>query len=292
MFSFYRSEKYDFTAIKHDLKKIDFSDGTCLIDLSFHESILDDELTIKWDVVNANQEIIELVHIVEVLKSKYKIGMKNISLHIPYLPYARADRRFHENQSYGLKIFAGFMQDFKQISTEDIHSEKAAAWLDNLYEFPTLNQISVRLPKNLFKESPYNKKTLTELIELIDSDNFMVCAPDQGASDRCNDFIQAIENTMGYKNIPIAFCKKKRCTETGAILETELEDVNYEYKAILIVDDICDGGATFVQLASKLKEQGAESVSLFVTHMIASKGLQALAIFENVYYINKVGNYF
>ena len=58
------------------------------------------------------------------------------------------------------------------------------------------------------------------------------------------------------------------------------------------MDDICDGGATFVQLAKKLKEQGAESVSLFVTHMIACKGLQALSIFENVYYINKVGNYF
>ena len=97
---------------------------------------------------------------------------------------------------------------------------------------------------------------------------------------------------MDYHNIPIAFCKKKRCTETGAILETELEEIDCKGKTILIVDDICDGGATFVQLADKLKEQGAESVSLFVTHMIASKGLQALAIFENVYYINKVGNYF
>ena len=105
--------------------------------------------------------------------------------------------------------------------------------------------------------------------------------------------MQWIENATGYKSISIAFCKKKRCTETGAITETELDEtINYKGKTILIVDDICDGGATFVQLASKLKEQGAESVSLFVTHMIASKGLQALAIFENVYYINKVGNYF
>ena len=39
-----------------------------------------------------------------------------------------------------------------------------------------------------------------------------------------------------------------------------------------------DGGATFVQLASKLKEQGAESVSLFVTHMIASKGQLLLSL--------------
>lgn len=289
MFSFHQSQEYNFQDIKHDLKKIDFSDGTSLIDLTLHDAIIDDELTIKWDVVNANQEIIELVHIVEVLKSKYHIGMKRISLHVPYLPYARADRRFHENQSFGLKIFAGFMQDFKQISTEDIHSEKSNAWLDNLYVFPTLNQISARLPKNLFNGSPYNKTTL---VDLIHYDDFMVCSPDKGAWDRCNDFVQAIENTMDYHNIPIAFCKKKRCTETGAILQTELDEIDYKDKKILIVDDICDGGATFIQLASKLKEQGAESVSLFVTHMIASKGLQALSVFENVYYINKVGNYF
>lgn len=290
MFSFHQSQEYNFEDIKHDLKKIDFSDGTCLIDLILHDLIIDHELTIKWDVVNANQEIIELVHIVDVLASKYQIGMKNISLHVPYLPYARADRRFHENQSYGLKIFAGFTQDFKQISAEDIHSEKSNAWLDNLYVFPTLNQISARLPKNLFNGLPYNKLTLRDL---IDSDHFMVCSPDKGAWDRCNDFVQAIENEIGYENIPIAFCKKKRCGETGAILQTELEEnVNYKDKTILIVDDICDGGATFVQLASKLKEQGAESVSLFVTHMIASKGLQALSIFENVYYINKVSNCF
>lgn len=280
MFSFYQSIKYNFQEINHDLKKIDFSDGTCLVDLTLHDTVIDDELTIKWDVVNANQEIIELVHIVEVLASRYQIGMKNISLHVPYLPYARADRRFHENQSYGLKIFAGFMQDFKQISSEDVHSEKSKAWLDNLYVFS-------RVIKNLSTGSPYNKKTL---IELIASDHFMVCSPDQGAWDRCNDFVQDIINTI--KHVPIAFCKKKRCTETGAILQTELDEIDYKDKTILIVDDICDGGATFVQLAEKLKEQGAESVSLFVTHMIASKGLQALSSFENVYYINKIGNYF
>jgi ribose-phosphate pyrophosphokinase len=303
MFSFYQSEKYDFQEIKHDLKKIDFSDGTCLIDLTLHNTILDDELTIKWDVVNANQEIIELVHIVEVLKSKYKIGMKNISLRVPYLPYARADRRFHKNQSYGLKIFAGFMQDFNQIFTEDVHSEKSGAWLDNLHEIPTLEQ--ARFPRKAFKGVPYNKTTLRYL---IDYDDFMVCAPDQGAWNRCKDFAEEINYAeygfeffdesyhkipLNQKNISISFCEKKRCTETGAITETQLdENVNYKDKTILIVDDICDDGATFVQLAYKLKEQGAESVSLFATHMIASKGLQALEIFENVYYINKVGNYF
>ena len=34
----------------------------------------------------------------------------------------------------------------------------------------------------------------------------------------------------------------------------------------MIVDDLADGGRTFKQLAQALKEQGAERVSLYVSH--------------------------
>jgi ribose-phosphate pyrophosphokinase len=50
----------------------------------------------------------------------------------------------------------------------------------------------------------------------------------------------------------------------------------------LIVDDICDGGATFVALARKLREAGAIEVSLFVTHGIFSKGKDLEGI-DNIY---------
>jgi len=41
----------------------------------------------------------------------------------------------------------------------------------------------------------------------------------------------------------------------------------------MIVDDICDGGATFILLAKELYAAGAKEVNLFVTHGIFSKGL-------------------
>ena len=44
-------------------------------------------------------------------------------------------------------------------------------------------------------------------------------------------------------------------------------------RRILIVDDICDGGATFVGLAKELRAAGAKKVYLYVTHGIFSKGL-------------------
>lgn len=47
-------------------------------------------------------------------------------------------------------------------------------------------------------------------------------------------------------------------------------------KNILIVDDICDGGATFMLLTKDLYKRGAKSINLFVTHGIFSKGLKPL----------------
>jgi len=47
-------------------------------------------------------------------------------------------------------------------------------------------------------------------------------------------------------------------------------------KTCIIVDDICDGGRTFITLSRKLKEQGAAKVLLYVTHGIFSQGVDVL----------------
>ena len=40
---------------------------------------------------------------------------------------------------------------------------------------------------------------------------------------------------------------------------------------------ICDGGASFIHLGAKLKEQGAAKVVLYATHGIFSKGKEVFA---------------
>ena len=45
---------------------------------------------------------------------------------------------------------------------------------------------------------------------------------------------------------------------------------------ILIVDDICDGGRTFIGLAEELKKKNAGDLYLFVTHGIFSQGFSEL----------------
>ena len=55
----------------------------------------------------------------------------------------------------------------------------------------------------------------------------------------------------------------------------------------MIVDDICDGGGTFVGLGQALKKRGAGDLCLFVTHGIFSKGFHDLMkYFKHIYFTN------
>jgi ribose-phosphate pyrophosphokinase len=46
-----------------------------------------------------------------------------------------------------------------------------------------------------------------------------------------------------------------------------------------MVDDICDGGRTFIELAKELRGMGAEKVHLYVTHGFFTKGL---SVFDGI----------
>ena len=50
-------------------------------------------------------------------------------------------------------------------------------------------------------------------------------------------------------------------------------------KYAVIIDDICDGGGTFIPIAKELKAKGCRKVVLYVTHGAFTKGTQVL--FEN-----------
>ena len=68
---------------------------------------------------------------------------------------------------------------------------------------------------------------------------------------------------------------KIRDTKTGYITETKLQG-EVRGRDVLIFDDICDGGRTFIELAKSLKAKGAKKISLYITHGIFSKGKDVL----------------
>jgi ribose-phosphate pyrophosphokinase len=71
----------------------------------------------------------------------------------------------------------------------------------------------------------------------------------------------------GQFNIPYAFGMKKRDWATGKILGLDLVNGDLvKDRDVLIIDDICSRGGTFLHSARALKEAGAKDVYLYITH--------------------------
>jgi ribose-phosphate pyrophosphokinase len=80
-------------------------------------------------------------------------------------------------------------------------------------------------------------------------------------------------------------CLKTRDTKTGALSGFSIADpLIVKGRNVVIIDDICDGGGTFIGLAQVLLEAGAQSLRLGVTHGLFTKGLAPLhAVFSQIH---------
>lgn len=164
-----------------------------------------------------------------------KLQIDEIHLFIPYILGARSDRRFEKGgTSYLVEVVAPTInnQKFKTITCFDAHSEVAQACIERLDVMPNYDLVQWALND-------------------INSDNFVIAAPDQGASKK----IFSVAHELKIET-PILFCVKHRDQVTGKILHTEvpIKDCNKNMDFI-IVDDICDGGRTFIEIAKEIKRQ-------------------------------------
>ena len=96
---------------------------------------------------------------------------------------------------------------------------------------------------------------------------------------------KAEQVSESYK-IPLVRAIKKRDVATGYTVFDSIIDIKYIEElvgsSVIIIDDICDGGATFSNLAQNLKEQyGVSKVDLLVTHGIFKNG-------RNIPYVDDV----
>jgi ribose-phosphate pyrophosphokinase len=167
---------------------------------------------------------------------------------IPYLPGARMDR----GAPLGAKVYADIINGMgiDNLVALDPHSDVAPALYDNL--------------------------TVVGLDELsfwsLQTENWDgVIVPDLGARKRAESVAEAL-------GVPVIQAQKHRDFETGKLSGFSCEHLPAKER-FLIVDDICDGGGTFIGLADYLKEEQdivPEQLGLWVTHGIFSQGLDEL----------------
>lgn len=184
-------------------------------------------------------ELITLAQLYDLL-SYATDSSAEFTLSLSYLPYGRQDKDISNEATFGLHTFLRGLQEWVQpmnLRVFDPHSMVIKDYFkDVVVVLPNID--------NLAREYDY------------------VCFPDKGA---------ALKYTTTK---PVIIGDKERDQATGRITSYKVEG-DILGKKILVVDDICDGGATFVLLGQALKFQGATQ-DLYISHGIFSRGVAGI----------------
>ena len=218
-------------------------------------------IAVMHQTITAEDQLV----IINLINALNENGYTNINLYMHYFPYARQDRVCNKGESFGLKVFLNMLNtvNFSCLYTFDVHNFdamlKLTASLKCRYHDFNSGYFLIRL-----RDEGY-----------LDSDTTIVL-PDKGATKKLTD--------------PNMIFDKVRNVETGQITGMEIihdeSDVSEEY---LVIDDICEGGRTFIELAKLFKEvKGKETqINLYVTHGIFSNNaVEKLLDFYSKIYVN------
>lgn len=180
------------------------------------------------------------------------MGVKTLNLFVSYFPAARQDRLMVSGEPLSVKVYADIInaQNFNSVTVFDPHSEVTPALLNNckvVDNFKFIGKVTKQLSKDV-----------------------LLISPDGGA-------LKKIYKVAAYlQDYEVIECSKSRDVKTGQLSGFKVYAEDLQGTDCLIVDDICDGGGTFLGLAKALKEKNAGKLYLAVSHGIFSKGFEAL----------------
>ena len=204
-----------------------FGDGTLKCDSISGEHIHEDN-TIWW-IYDNDAELFTLYCVVRDIQSRI-YGSKN-ALFMPYIPHARQDRNV-SGRLFTLKYFSEIINslNFDFVAVIDPHSDVSTALIDRVVCMDSVDFC----------------------IDEIAADAIMY--PDAGAAKK-----------YPKTGLPTIIGNKRRDQE-GRIESYELLNFEDGVKKVVIRDDICSYGGTFVAAAKALRDRGVEHITLFVSH--------------------------
>ncbi|TYA78607.1 ribose-phosphate diphosphokinase [Seonamhaeicola marinus] len=189
-----------------------------------------------------------------------RMEVKTIDAFIPYFPAARQDRVMVSGEALSVKVYAEILNSLglNCVVVYDPHSEVTPALLNDC--------------KTISNHS-FVEQVIADINEEV-----VLISPDGGALKKIYNLTKALGG------LEVIECSKVRDVKTGAISDFKVYTEDLNGKHCLVVDDICDGGGTFIGLAQELKKKNAGKLFLAVSHGIFSKGLKGLSTyFDKIY---------
>jgi len=219
-----------------------FSDGEVMVELL--ENVRGkDVFVLQSTCMPTNDTLMEVMVMVDALK---RASAGRITAAIPYLGYARQDRRPRSARvAITAKVVANMLQiaGVDRLLTMDLHSDQIQGFfdipVDNIYAAPILLG-------DVWKR---------------DYKNVIVVSPDVGGVVRARALAKRLESDL-------AIIDKRRPKPNVAKVMHIIGDVSG--RTCVLMDDLVDTANTLCEAAAALKNHGAERVVAYCTHPVLS----------------------
>ena len=185
-----------------------------------------------------------LIELFLLLDASRDLGAKEVIAVVPYLAYARQDKRFRPGEAVSATTILKLIQSSgaNRLLTFDIHKESILKVLN----IPTLNLSAMTLIGKYVSKMGLKKP--------------YVFSPDKGA-------FHLAQRVAAVLRADCTFFEKHRDRETGEVAMAP-KKVDVKGRDALVVDDMITTGSSVINAANILREQGAEKIYAACTHPI------------------------
>ena len=199
---------------------------------------------------SANDKLCRLLFFIGALKDA---GAARVTAVVPYLCYARKDRRTKPSDPVTIRYLAGMFEAVGTdcIVTLEVHNPAA---FENAFRCRTVTLTGAPL--------------FVYYVWSLDDQEYCVVSPDPGGVKRAELFRQALEASL-KRPVGKGFADKHR---SAGIISGELFIGDVEGATALIIDDLISTGATLLRAAYAARRAGARRVVALVTHGLFMTG--------------------
>jgi len=185
-------------------------------------------------------------------------GAARVTAVVPYLCYARKDRRTKTNDPIITRYVAAMFEAVRvdRVMTFEVHNIAA---FENAFRCPTWHIESAGL-------------LAAHFAPMLRGQNVVAVSPDAGGAKRAEQFRLAME-ALGQRDVGSAYMEKFRSSGlvTGEILAGDVRD-----KVAVIIDDLIATGGTLIRAAEACRAAGATRVFAAAGHGLFIDGAPAL----------------
>ena len=196
--------------------------------------------------VSGDDKLVRLLMFIAALRDH---GARRVVAVVPYLAYARKDRRTQPFDPVSIRVVAQLFEAVRCDALVTLEAHNVAAF-DNAFR---LRAVTLS-PNALFSAAA---------LELVGDEPIAVASPDVGGVKRAQLWREALEKTL-QRPVAQAFVDKRRAL--GVVSGGEIVTGDIAGATVLIVDDLIATFGTIERAAGALLKAGARRVLAFAAH--------------------------